>query len=153
MKTLATTLPMMYLVQPTNQKRLPSMVRLTATLRATSQWGTTTVNGFTYNTTPSDATGTISSNNVNDVYYVYEQVTYHTEAETKDVTRTIEYYDSITGEPIPSNLESTVTQTATLTLNKIYDDQNNFIGYGTVSADGSSYTIDDSWKVDAQTWT
>lgn len=50
--------------------------------------GTTTVNGFTYNTTPSDATGTISSNNVNDVYYVYEQVTYHTEAETKDVTRT-----------------------------------------------------------------
>ena len=115
--------------------------------------GTTIVNGFTYNTTPSDATGTISSNNVNDVYYVYEQVTYHTEAETKDVTRTIEYYDSVTGEPIPSNLESTVTQTATLTRNKIYDDQNNFIGYGTVSADGSSYTIDDSWKVDAQTWT
>jgi|GEM_PF-1177392 len=115
--------------------------------------GTTTVNGFTYNTTPSDATGTISSNNVNDVYYVYEQVTYHTEAETKDVTRTIEYYDSVTGEPIPSNLESTVTQTATLARNKIYDDQGNFIGYGTVSADGSSYTIDDSWKVDAQTWT
>ena len=115
--------------------------------------GTTTVNGFTYTTTPSDATGTINSNNVNDVYYVYEQVTYHTEAETKDVTRTIEYYDSVTGEPIPSNLESTVTQTATLTRNKIYDDQNNFIGYGTISADGSSYTIDDSWKVDAQTWT
>ncbi|AJT50307.1 hypothetical protein LBLM1_04085 [Limosilactobacillus mucosae LM1] len=115
--------------------------------------GTTTVNGFTYNTTPSDATGTISSNNVNDVYYVYEQVTYHTGAETRDVTRTIEYYDSVTGEPIPSNLESTVTQTATLTRNKIYDDQGNFIGYGTVSADGSSYTIDDSWKVDAQTWT
>ena len=115
--------------------------------------GTTTVNGFTYNTTPSDATGTISSNNVNDVYYVYEQVTYHTGAETRDVTRTIEYYDSVTGEPIPSNLESTVTQTATLTRNKIYDDQGNFIGYGTVSADGSSYTVDDSWEVDAQTWT
>ncbi|MEO5283626.1 mucin-binding protein [Limosilactobacillus allomucosae] len=115
--------------------------------------GTTTVNGYTYNVTPSDETGRISSNNVNDVYYVYEQVTYHTEAETKDVTRTIEYYDSVTGEPIPSNLESTVTQTATLTRNKIYDDQNNFIGYGTISADGSSYTIDDSWKVDAQTWT
>ncbi|MEO5283625.1 mucin-binding protein [Limosilactobacillus allomucosae] len=115
--------------------------------------GTTTVNGFTYTTTPSDATGTINSNNVNDVYFVYEQVTYHTEAETRDVTRTIEYYDSVTGEPIPSDLESTVTQTATLTRNKIYDDQGNFIGYGTVSADGSSYTIDDSWKVDAQTWT
>ena len=81
--------------------------------------------------------------------------TYHmgTDAETKDVTRKIEYYDNVTHEPIPSNLESTVTQTATLKRNKIYDDQNNFIGYGTVSADGSSYTIDNSWKVDAQTWT
>lgn len=116
--------------------------------------GTTIVNGFTYTTTPSDATGTINSNNVNDVYFVYEQVTYHTEADTpKTVTRTIEYYDSVTGEPIPSSLESTVTQTATLKRNKIYDDQNNFIGYGTISADGSSYTIDDSWKADAQTWT
>ena len=115
--------------------------------------GTTTVNGFTYTTTPSDATGTINSNNVNDVYFVYEQVTYHTEAETKDVTRTIEYYDSVTGAAIPTDIEATVTQTATLTRNKIYDDQNNFIGYGTISADGSSYTIDDSWKVDAQTWT
>ena len=115
--------------------------------------GTTTVNGFTYTTTPSDATGTINSNNVNYVYFVYEQVTYHTEAETKDVTRTIEYYDSVTGAAIPTDIEATVTQTATLTRNKIYDDQNNFIGYGTISADGSSYTIDDSWKVDAQTWT
>ncbi|MGO5385861.1 mucin-binding protein, partial [Ligilactobacillus salivarius] len=99
------------------------------------------------------ATGTINSNNVNDVYFVYEQVTYHTEAETKNVTRTIEYYDSVTGAAIPTDIEATVTQTATLTRNKIYDDQNNFIGYGTISADGSSYTIDDSWKVDAQTWT
>ena len=116
--------------------------------------GTTTINGFTYNTTPSDATGTINSNTVNDVYFVYEQVTYHTEVDTpKTVTRTIEYYDSVTGEAIPSNLESTVTQTATLKRNKIYDDQGNFIGYGTISTDGSSYTIDDSWKVDAQTWT
>ena len=115
--------------------------------------GTTTVNGYTYNLTPSDAIGTITSNTVNDVYYEYEQVKYHTEAETKDVIRTIEYYDSVTGEPIPSNLESTVTQTATLNRNKIYDDQNNFVGYGTISADDSSYTIDNSWNVDAQTWT
>ena len=115
--------------------------------------GTTEVNGYTYKVTPSDDTGTIRSNTVNDVYYVYEQVKYHTEAETKDVTRTIEYYDSVTGEPIPSNLESTVTQTATLNRNKIYDDQNNFVGYGTISADDSSYTIDNSWNVDAQTWT
>ena len=116
--------------------------------------GTTEVNGYTYNLTPSDATGTITSNTVNDVYYVYEQVKYHTEAETRDVTRTIEYYDSVTGEPIPSNLESTVTQTATLNRNKIYDDQNNFVGYGTISADGSSYTINDSWTVDEKkkTW-
>ncbi|MFR0584031.1 mucin-binding protein [Limosilactobacillus mucosae] len=115
--------------------------------------GTTEVNGYTYNVTPSDATGTIKSTTVNDVYYVYEQVTYHTEAESKDVTRTIEYYDSVTGEAIPADLEKTVTQTATLKRNKIYDDQDNFIGYGTVSADGSSYTIDDSWQVDDQTWT
>ena len=115
--------------------------------------GTTTVNGYYYNLTPSEAIGTITSNTVNDVYYEYEQVKYHTEAETKDVIRTIEYYDSVTGEPIPSNLESTVTQTATLNRNKIYDDQNNFVGYGTISADDSSYTIDNSWNVDAQTWT
>ena len=115
--------------------------------------GKTEVNGYTYNLTPSDATGTITSNTVNDVYYVYKQVKYHTEAETKDVTRTIEYYDSVTDEPIPSNLESTVTQTATLNRNKIYDDQNKFVGYGTISADGLSYTINDSWNVDAQTWT
>ena len=115
--------------------------------------GTTEVNGYTYNVTPSDETGRISSNNVNDVYYVYEQVTYHTDVETNNVTRTIEYYDSVTGEAIPADLEKTVTQTATLNRNKIYDDQNNFIGYGTVSEDGSSYTIDDSWKVADQTWT
>ena len=117
--------------------------------------GTTEVNGYTYNVTPSDATGTIKSTTVNDVYYVYKQVTYHTgkDVESKNVTRTIEYYDSVTGEAIPANLEKTVTQTATLNRNKIYDDKNTFIGYGTVSADGSSYTIDASWKVDAQTWT
>ena len=115
--------------------------------------GKTEVNGYTYNLTPSDATGTITSNTVNDVYYVYKQVKYHTEAETKDVTRMIEYYDSVTDEPIPSNLESTITQTATLNRNKIYDDQNKFVGYGTISADGLSYTINDSWNVDAQTWT
>ncbi len=129
--------------------------RYVKTDKSLGKAGTTTINGFTYNTTPSDATGTINSNTVNDVYFVYEQVTYHTgtDAETKDVTRTIEYYDSVTGEQIPTNLESTVTQTATLKRNKIYDDQGNFIGYGTVSANGSSYTIDDSWKADAQTWT
>ncbi|MFR0610597.1 mucin-binding protein, partial [Limosilactobacillus mucosae] len=115
--------------------------------------GTTEVNGYTYNVTPSDATGTIKSTTVNDVYYVYEQVTYHTEAESKDVTRTIEYYDSVTGEAIPADLEKTVTQKATLNRTKIYDDQKNFIGYGTVSEDGSSYTLDDSWKVADQTWT
>lgn len=117
--------------------------------------GTTEVNGYTYKVTPSDDTGTIRSNTVNDVFYVYEQVTYHTgkDVESKNVTRTIEYYDSVTGEAIPADLEKTVTQTATLNRNKIYDDQNTFIGYGTVSADGSSYTIDDSWKVADQTWT
>ncbi|WP_444979763.1 mucin-binding protein, partial [Lactobacillus nasalidis] len=107
--------------------------------------GTTTINGFTYNTTPSDVKGTINSNTVNDVYFVYEQVTYHTETESKTVTRTIEYYDSVTGEAIPSTLESSVTQTATLNASAIYDDKGTRIGYGTVSDDGSSYTLAENW--------
>ena len=117
--------------------------------------GTTTINGYTYNVTPSDATGTITSNTVNDVYYVYEPVTYtlNKDEESKKVTRTINYVDSVTGEAIPSELEPSVTQTATLTRSVIYDDQGNRIGYGTVSKDGTSYTLDDSWKVADQTWT
>ena len=117
--------------------------------------GTTTINGYTYNVTPSDATGTISSTTVNDVYYVYEPVTYtlNKDEESKKVTRTINYVDSVTGEAIPSELEPSVTQTATLTRSVIYDDQGNRIGYGTVSKDGTSYTLDDSWKVADQTWT
>ena len=117
--------------------------------------GTTEVNGYTYNLTPSDATGTITSNTVNDVYYVYEPVTYKLskDEESKTVTRTINYVDSVTGKAIPSELEPSVTQTATLTRSVIYDDQGNKIGYGTVSEDGTSYTLDDSWKVADQTWT
>ena len=116
---------------------------------------TAEINGYTYNVTPSDATGTISSTTVNDVYYVYEPVTYtlNKDEESKKVTRTINYVDSVTGEAIPSELEPSVTQTATLTRSVIYDDQGNRIGYGTVSKDGTSYTLDDSWKVADQTWT
>ncbi|MST80544.1 MucBP domain-containing protein [Lactobacillus equicursoris] len=118
--------------------------------------GTTTVNGYTYNLTPSDTTGTIASNTVNDVYFVYELVTYSTPEslkETKSVTRTIEYYDSVTGEKIPSNLEDTVTQTATMTRSMITDDKGHKIGYGTVSADGTTYTLSNDWTVADQTWT
>ena len=116
---------------------------------------TAEINGYTYNVTPSDATGTISSTTVNDVYYVYEPVTYklNKDEESKTVTRTINYVDSVTGKAIPSELEPSVTQTATLTRSVIYDDQGNKIGYGTVSEDGTSYTLDDSWKVADQTWT
>ena len=117
--------------------------------------GTTEINGYKYNVTPSDATGTITSNTVNDVYYVYEPVTYklNKDEESKTVTRTINYIDSVTGEAIPSELEPSVTQKATLTRSVIYDDKGNKIGYGTVSKDGTSYTLDDSWKVADQTWT
>ncbi|MFR0541689.1 mucin-binding protein, partial [Lactobacillus delbrueckii] len=72
--------------------------------------------------------------------------------ESKTVTRTINYVDSVTGEAIPAELEPSVTQKATLTRSVIYDNKGNKIGYGTVSADGSSYTLDDSWKVADQTW-
>ena len=117
--------------------------------------GTTEINGYTYKVHPSDASGTISSTTVNDVYYVYEPVTYtlNKDEESKKVTRTINYVDSVTGEAIPSELEPSVIQTATLTRSVIYDDQGNRIGYGTVSEDGTSYTLDDSWKVADQTWT
>ena len=117
--------------------------------------GTTEINGYKYNVTPSDATGTISSTTVNDVYYVYEPVTYklNKDEESKTVTRTINYIDSVTGEAIPSELEPSVSQKATLTRSVIYDDKGNKIGYGTVSKDGTSYTLDDSWKVADQTWT
>ncbi|MFR0541711.1 mucin-binding protein, partial [Lactobacillus delbrueckii] len=67
--------------------------------------------------------------------------------ETKTVTRTINYVDSVTGKAIPSELEPSVTQTATLTRSVIYDSKGNKIGYGTVSADGKSYTLNDSYKV------
>ncbi|MFR0593554.1 mucin-binding protein, partial [Limosilactobacillus mucosae] len=72
---------------------------------------------------------------------------------SKTVIRTINYIDSVTGEAIPTELEPSVTQEATLTRSVIYDNKGNKIGYGTVSEDGTSYTLDDSWKVADQTWT
>lgn len=74
--------------------------------------------------------------------------------ETTTVTRTINYLDRKTGEKIPSNLigDNPVEQTATLSRTKIVDHDGNVIGYGTVSEDGKSYKIDDSWHVDENHW-
>lgn len=58
----------------------------------------------------------------------------------------------MTGKTIPADLKKRLL-IATLNCTKIYDDQKHFIGYGIVSEDGSSYTLDDSWKVADQTWT
>ncbi|MST80646.1 hypothetical protein FYJ61_09485, partial [Lactobacillus equicursoris] len=88
---------------------------------------------------------------VDDVVVTYSKK-YHTDVESKNVNRTIEYYDSVTNTKIPSNLEDTVTQTATLARKKIFDSQNKFIGYGTISEDGTSYKLDDGWTVESQTW-
>ena len=76
------------------------------------------------------------------------------EKETTTVTRTINYLDRKTGEKIPSNLidDNPVKQTATLSRTKIVDHDGNLIGYGKVSADGKSYTIDSNWHVDENHW-
>ena len=78
------------------------------------------------------------------------ETSYNGTNETKDVTRTIEYKDIVTGQDIPSDLAQPQTQKVTLTRTRITDNKGNFIGYGTVSSDGKSYSIDqtnpDGWN-------
>ncbi|TSO25505.1 YSIRK-type signal peptide-containing protein [Lactobacillus sp. LL6] len=68
--------------------------------------------------------------------------TYKATDETKDVTRTITYKDSVTGQDIPSSLAEPQTQKVTLHRDRITDNNGNFVGYGKVSADGKTYTVD-----------
>ena len=60
--------------------------------------------------------------------------------ETKNVTRTINYYDRITGQKIPSDLANTNTQTVTLNRTHVVSSTGQDMGYGTVSADGKIFT-------------
>ena len=88
---------------------------------------------------------------VNVVYT--KQAIYHAgKTETKSVTRTINYLDGKTGEKIPTDLIATnpVAQTVNLHRTEIIDDNGKVIGYGTISKDGKSYTINNDWVVDGK---
>lgn len=119
-------------------------------------------NNSTYNFTsiaPADynaGNGVVSSYRVNStdpqdltVNVVYtKQAIYHAgKTETKSVTRTINYLDGKTGEKIPTN---PVAQTVNLHRTEIIDDSGKVIGYGTISKDGKSYTINNDWVVDGK---
>lgn len=69
-----------------------------------------------------------------------EAPTYTGTTETKNVTRTINYYDSVTGQKIPSDLANTNTQTVTLNRTHVVSSTGQDMGYGTVSADGKIFT-------------
>ena len=139
----------------------------TYTFSATTARPTIDHNNSTYNftsTTPADynaGNGAVSSYRVNStdpqnliVNVVYtKQAIYHAgKTETKSVTRTINYLDGKTGEKIPTDLIATnpVAQTVNLHRTEIIDDNGKVIGYGTISKDGKSYTINNDWVVDGK---
>ena len=86
-----------------------------------------------------------------------QTTTYHQgDEEPKTIKRTINYYDKITGEKIPSDLiaQNPYSDSVTFTRTPVLDENGNFVGYGTVSSDGKSYTkaaTDDGWNVDGKT--
>ena len=139
----------------------------TYTFSATTARPTIDHNNSTYNftsTTPADynaGNGAVSSYRVNStdpqnliVNVVYtKQAIYHAgKTETKSVTRTINYLDGKTGEKIPTDVIATnpVAQTVNLHRTEIIDDNGKVIGYGTISKDGKSYTINNDWVVDGK---
>ncbi|WP_253923176.1 mucin-binding protein [uncultured Limosilactobacillus sp.] len=80
-----------------------------------------------------------------------DEPTYTGSTETKTVTRTINYYDRVTGEKIPTNLiaGNPTTQNVTLSRTHVVSSTGQDMGYGTVSADGKTFTkaaADDGWN-------
>ena len=71
-----------------------------------------------------------------------DEPTYTGSTETKTVTRTINYYDRVTGEKIPTNLiaGNPTTQNVTLSRTHVVSSTGQDMGYGTVSADGKTFT-------------
>lgn len=122
-----------------------STYNFTSTARADYNAGNGAVSSYRVNSTdPQDLT-------VNVVYT--KQAIYHAgKTETKSVTRTINYLDGNTGEKIPTDLIATnpVAQTVNLHRTEIIDDNGKVIGYGTISKDGKSYTINNDWVVDGK---
>ena len=137
----------------------------TYTFGQTNQRQTIDYNGSTYNFTSvnpgnynagngSVSSYLVSTTNPQDltVNVIYnKQATYHTgKTETKEVTRTINYLDGKTGDKIPSNLiqNNPVSQTVNMHRTEIVDGNGNVLGYGTVSEDGKSYTINNDYIID-----
>lgn len=56
---------------------------------------------------------------------------YTADVQTKEVTRTINYVDKTTEQPMPSDLIQTITQTVTFTQYQVKDRNGNMIGYNT----------------------
>ena len=85
-----------------------------------------------------------------DVYvpYTLSQKTYTGTKETTSVTRVISYLDNETKQPV----SDAVKQTATLSRTRIKDEKGNVIGYGSVSEDGHSYTLNNDWTIDSNGW-
>lgn len=85
-----------------------------------------------------------------DVYvpYTLSQKTYTGTKETTSVTRVISYLDNETKQPV----SDAVKQTATLSRTRIKDEKDNVIGYGSVSEDGHSYTLNNDWTIDSNGW-
>jgi LPXTG-motif cell wall-anchored protein len=71
-----------------------------------------------------------------------EAPTYTGTTETKTVTRTINYYDKVTGEKIPNELikDNPTAQTVTLSRTHVVSSTGQDMGYGSVSADGKTFT-------------
>ncbi|MGM9907964.1 mucin-binding protein, partial [Limosilactobacillus sp.] len=89
-----------------------------------------------------------TSNNI-DVTVTYTKAPNYRKGQPqfKTVTRTINYIDSTTGQPIPANLAPTVVQNVQFTRTPILDANGNTVAYGTVSDDGNSYALQD-WTAD-----
>ncbi|KRM32971.1 LPXTG-motif cell wall anchor domain protein [Lactobacillus intestinalis DSM 6629] len=133
--------------------------------------GTTVANlisqGYVYNGTTGDVTNGAASgsftsvgfpvydndDNTNQAFVVHfknpvQTPTYHQGVEeSKTIHRTINYYDKVTREKIPSNLisQNPVTDSVTFTRTQILDQDGKFVGYGTISADGKSILKRQDW--------
>ena len=85
-----------------------------------------------------------------------QTTTYHQGVEeSKTIHRTINYYDKVTGEKIPSDLisQNPVTDEVTFTRTQVLDQDNKVVGYGTVSTDGKSFRTQDWHTADGETST
>ena len=79
-----------------------------------------------------------------------EVPTYTGTDEVRDVTRTINYYDKVTGQKIPADLihDNPTTQTVQLKRTHVVSSTGQDMGYGTISNDGKTFTkaTGDGWN-------